>query len=263
MVPKCCHHLHPLKFRYYEVVLTHYSYELSAPKHVSATIGLIVLQTDETIEQDFRRIFSDSSISVYVTRVPSGDEVTPETLAEMSNNLPTAAGLLPGQQQFDVVGYGCTSGSAVIGTEEIERLVKSACRTKHVTNPLGSLVEQCRASRVKNLGILSPYIASVSQTLRDELLACGIATPVFGSFDEAEEARVAKISPASIRDAAIDIGRSALVDGVFLSCTNLRTLDVIPEIESELGKPVFSSNYALAWNMARLASVAISKPWIL
>lgn len=240
--------------------MTHYSYELTGQTGTTATIGLIVLRTDETIEQDFRRIFSDSNISIYISRVPSGNEVTGETLAQMSTNLPAAASLLPNTLKYDVVGYGCTSGSAVIGTNKIEQLIKSTCQTSHVTNPLHSLVTQCQARGAKNLGLLSPYIASVSQTLRDELSNCGIHTPVFGSFDEAEEAKVAKISPTSIRDAAIDIGRSPLVDSVFLSCTNLRTLDVIPEIEAELGKPVFSSNQVLAWNMARLAGIQIGQP---
>jgi maleate isomerase len=238
--------------------LTHYSYDLSDPNDKGAALGLVVLKADETIERDFRQIFSDCDISIYVTRIPSGDEVTGETLAEMSNNLPTAASLLPASLQFDVVGYGCTSGSAVIGTDRIEQLVKSTCKTNHVTDPLSSLVEQCRERGVKNLGLLSPYVASVSQKLRDALTTSGIATPVFGSFDEAEETRVAKISQSSVRDAAIDIGRSPLVDGVFLSCTNLHTLDVIPDIEAELGKPVFSSNQVLAWNMARLAGVEIA-----
>jgi maleate isomerase len=244
-----------LKSQCYELVLTHYSYKLSGPIGKSATIGLVVLQTDESIEHDFRRIFSDRDIALYVTRVPSGTEVSGETLASMSDNLPAAASLLPRSLEFDVVGYGCTSGSAVIGTDKIAQLVKSTCKTKHVTDPLSSLVEMCEARGVKNLGLLSPYVASVSQTLRGVLDARGIATPAFGSFDEAEEAKVARISQASIRYAAIEIGRSRLVDGVFLSCTNLRTLDVIPEIEAELGKPVFSSNQVLAWNMARLAGI--------
>lgn len=235
--------------------MTHYDYQLFDPALTRALMGLVVLQTDETIEHDFKRIYADLNVDLYVTRVPSGADVTGDTLASMSDHLPTAAGLLPGALHFDIVGYGCTSGSAVIGADKVENLVKSACSTRQVTNPLNSLVDQCRARGVHNIGLLSPYTSSVSQTLRDVLQGIGIATPVFGSFDEAEEAKVAKISPASIRDAAIDIGRSPLVDCVFLSCTNLRTLDVIPEIESELGKPVFSSNQVLAWNMARLAGI--------
>ena len=42
-------------------------------------------------------------------------------------------------------------------------------------------------------------------------------------------------------------------DGLFLSCTNLRTLDVIEEMEARLGMPVLSSNQVLAWHLFRLA----------
>jgi len=47
------------------------------------TLGLVVLQSDETIEQD------------YVTRVPSGLEVSQDSLQAMAHDLPAAAGLLP------------------------------------------------------------------------------------------------------------------------------------------------------------------------
>ena len=43
------------------------------------------------------------------------------------------------------------------------------------------------------------------------------------------------------------------VDALFLSCTNLRTLDAIPVLASELRMPVLSSNLVLAWEMLRLA----------
>jgi maleate isomerase len=48
------------------------------------------------------------------------------------------------------------------------------------------------------------------------------------------------------------------LDMVFLSCTNLRTLEVIDGLEADLGIPVVSSNLALAWDMARRADVAVA-----
>jgi maleate isomerase len=55
-------------------------------------------------------------------------------------------------------------------------------------------------------------------------------------------------------DAAINLGRDDSVQGIFMSCTNLRTLGVIDEVSQMLGKPVLSSNQALAWHMAQLNS---------
>ena len=58
-----------------------YSYTL-APND-APPLGLIVLQTDETIERDMRRMLGDAPL--YVTRVPSAPVVTSETLQQMAN----------------------------------------------------------------------------------------------------------------------------------------------------------------------------------
>lgn len=236
--------------------MTDLAYELGPPIGTRATLGLIVLQSDETIEQDFRRIFPDRDIAIYASRVPSGLEVSRDTLAEMAENLPAAADLFPKSISFDVVGYGCTSGTAVIGADRVAALVKSRCATPHVTNPLTGLIAQCQAKGVSRLAMVSPYVEAVSQTMRDRLSEAGIATPVFGSFGVAEEAKVARISERSIEQAALEMAQGAQVDALFLSCTNLRTLDVIARIEAATGLPVFSSNQALAWHMGVLAKLA-------
>ena len=54
--------------------------------------------------------------------------------------------------------------------------------------------------------------------------------------------------------------KTSEADAVFLSCTNLRTLDIIEEIETPLGKPALSSNQVLAWDMARRAGLTLNHP---
>jgi len=229
-----------------------YAYDLTGPVGAK-TLGLIVLKSDETIEQDFRRLFPSPGVALYITRVPNAPEATRETLAQMEGDLPGAAALFPEAVQFDAVGYGCTSGTSVIGAARIAQLVRGGCTTQHVSEPVGGLVAACRARGIRRLAFLSPYVEPVSRTLRDVLAREGIETPVFGSFDEEREAAVARIDGASILAAAVDLAGGAAVDGVFLSCTNLRTLDVIPALGAELGMPVLSSNLVLAWHLAQLS----------
>jgi len=45
----------------------------------------------------------------------------------------------------------------------------------------------------------------------------------------------------------------AEADVLFLSCTNLRTLEVLEALERDLGKPVASSNLVTMWHALRLA----------
>ena len=107
-------------------------------------IGLIVLQADETIEADFRRLIPPG-VEFLVSRVPSGAEVTSETLAEMAGHLTAAAALLPASASFAATGYACTSGTAQIGAAEVSRLVRAGTATDKVTDPVTALIAACRA----------------------------------------------------------------------------------------------------------------------
>jgi len=230
--------------------MTPYPYELSA--ETGPNLGLIVLQTDERIEQDFRRLIP-GDVGLFVSRVPSGQDVSPETLAGMEAHIPTAAGLLPGALQFDAIGYGCTSGTAQIGADKIATLVGQGAQTRAVSEPLSALVAACAALGINRLAFLSPYVDTVSDRLRDALRGQSVQTPVFGTFAESEEAKVVRISPESIYQAALDLAGKGDVDAIFLSCTNLNTLDIIAPLAAKTGLPVLSSNQVLAWHLCRLA----------
>ncbi len=105
----------------------------------------------------------------------------------------------------------------------------------------------------KRIALLTPYVEEVNQMLRRFVEARGIAVPVMGSFNHENDNEVARISQDSIKDAVRDLAREPSVDGVFVSCTSLRVADIVEGLEQELGKPVTSSNHALAWHCLRLA----------
>ena len=211
-------------------------------------LGLVTLQSDLTIEGDMRRLLPERA-ELLVSRVPSAAEVSSDSLAQMEHHLTAAAALFPEGAAFDVVGYGCTSGTAQIGAARIAERVKAGCDTAHVSEPVSGLIACCRALGLARVGFVSPYVEEVSDNLRRVLAEADIATPAFGSFDVAEEARVARIDGDSILAAGETVARDAGLDGLFLSCTNLRTLDVIAPLEARLGIPVLSSNLVLAADM--------------
>jgi maleate isomerase len=99
---------------------------------------------------------------------------------------------------------------------------------------------------VSRIAIVSPYVEEVSEALC-RLLEGNDATPArVGSFGQAQEAVVARISLRSVEEAICEVGKDPEIEAVFASCTNLRTLPVIETCERRLGKPVISSNLALA-----------------
>lgn len=221
--------------------------------NADTAFGLIVLQVDETIESDFRRLFPDpATVTLYVSRIPSGAELTPETIARMEVDLPRAAALLPQAPVYASVSYACTSGTTLIGPERVMELVAGGCRTLTVCNPLSAAQAACRHLGAERIGIVSPYRPDVAEPVCAAFEAAGITVSTSVHFGEEIEANVARIAPQSIKAAAREAARGSC-DAVFLSCTNLRTLEVIPTLEREMGLPVFGSNLALAWAMGRTA----------
>lgn len=237
--------------------MTQAAYRLTGPIG-QTTLGLIVLQVDETVEHDFRRLFPAPGVALHVSRVASGADLTPETIAGMEAHLTQAAALLPPAARFDALGYACTSAATLLGAERVAGLLRAGAQAGAVTDPLSAALAAMAALSVRRIALVSPYIAEVGGPVRDAFQAAGVAVPAMLSFGERVEARVARIDPASTRAAALEIGRRPGVEAVFLSCTNLRTLDIIAGLEAELGLPVVSSNLALAWHMARLSGAPLS-----
>jgi len=220
-----------------------------------AALGLIVLQADETIEPEFRSLVDLEGVVLYHSRVPSGAEVTPESLAAMRAEIPAATRLLPPTAELDVIGYACTSGATIIGEAAVAAAIRSVRPGVATSDPLTATKAALSALGVRRLGFVTPYVAEVSAAMRRNLEDAGLEVAAFGSFEESEEAVVARIAPASVLDAIVQVGAAADCEAVFASCTNLRATGVIPEAEARLGKPVITSNQALAWHMLRLADV--------
>lgn len=215
-----------------------------------------MLQVDETIEPEFARYFGDHPSPLFVSRVPSGLEVTNDTLSHMAEDLSRSARMLPAPREYAVVGYGCTSGTAVIGPERVAGLVRDGCRTRAVTDPLTATIAACREKGISRLALLSPYIEEVNIPVIEAFGRAGIEFVSVATFDERIEQRVVRISATSVIEAACSIGRSRNVEGVFMSCTNLRTYGVLGPVSKRLGKPALSSNSALAWHMRQLTHAA-------
>ena len=217
--------------------------------------GLIALQSDETVEAELRSILP-GALDLMVARVPMGERKARAALGALKSELAAAAGLFPRSARFSVVGFASTSGAAEIGTDRIAALVGEGCLTRSVTEPVSALVAAAKALGVRRIALLSPYPEGVNDQLRVALNSSGLETPRFGSFDMADEAKVARIDAASIKSAAAQLVRGSDLEALFISSTNLRALRVVKPLEAELGIPVLTSNLILAWNMTQRADMA-------
>ncbi len=231
----------------------HMPYELDDGIGYRARIGLIVLATDQTIEYEFRRIMNLPGVALYESRIYNAPTITPESLQEMERGIAKATELIMPNVTLDVVTYACTSGAMVIGDDIVRARIWEARPGVACTTPMAATFAALKALGTRRICFIAPYVDEICRNMRRYTLDNGIEVPVMGSWNLADDTKVGCISEKSIRQAVLDLGSSEHVDAVFIACTSLRLADRVEALEQELGKPITSSNHALAWHCLRLA----------
>jgi len=216
-----------------------------------ACAGLIVLQTDEVVEYEIRAWLPDE-ITLYHTRISNDDNITINTLVKMQEQIQTVCSMFPKHAPISVVAYCCTSGATMIGESIVEQQVQQVFPNAKVTNPITAVRARLNSLNAKNIGLLTPYIPSVTQAMSMHLSEHGFNIVSAASFYEQNDFNVCRISSHSIERAVEHVATQANCEAVFASCTNLRTLNILDSMSKHHGIPVISSNAALAWHIAEL-----------
>ena len=206
-----------------------------------ARMGLVALATDHVIEHElFRLLHPIDGVQIYTTRIPMEPEVTPKSLHGMKQLLTNAAKtLLPGVS-FNVIAYGCTSASVIIGEKAIGEAIQIAHPEVAVTTPITACLAALKTLKATRVGLLTPYVEAVNQPIREYFHRNKIEIVKFATFSEIDDNRAGLITPSSIKTAVLEVFSDLHLDLVFISCTNLRAAELIPELETVLGVHVCS-----------------------
>lgn len=219
-------------------------------------IGLIALSADMAIERDFHRLVSSDEVAVFTTRIPLREPNTEETFRELARELPNIANLILPRSRLDVVVFGCTAASMLIGTPQIETAVHLGRAGLPVTNPALAVTEALRAVGARRVAMLTPYTTSVTEAAVGYFQAEGFAFSSVACLGIDLDDRHARISEEILLQQALALDWQS-ADAIFLSCTAIRSLNVIEQLERETGKPVITSNQATFWHARRLSGATV------
>ncbi|GIW05375.1 MAG: maleate cis-trans isomerase [Dehalococcoidia bacterium] len=201
-------------------------------------VGLLVPSTNSAAEPELARHLPDE-VTVHTARM----RMTPEggPAAMLDTYLPEAvtdlATLGP-----DVILFACTTAGAMRGSAyeaSLLREIEQRTGAKAVS-VMAESVAALRRAGARRVGLLTPYPEEGTRAVADALRAAGFEVPVAKGL-QIEGVRTPELTP----DDLIAFGREALasaeVDTVFISCTDLFTLDAIDQFEAAFGKPVITS----------------------
>ncbi|WP_420548304.1 maleate cis-trans isomerase family protein [Curvivirga sp.] len=224
-------------------------------------LGLIALSTDHIIEDNLRDMLNDFDVSILTNRIIFDGQVTEDSLAAMAQDLERATHNLLPDKAVDVIAYGCSSGTAAIGEDRLREEIQKVKPSAKVTNPITAAAAAFKALDVTKLSLLTPYIPDVNRKVGETFAAKGLEILNIAGFGVLEDADITRIDPAAIvKEAKACLHPAA--EAMFLSCTAMRSIEVIEVLEKELSIPVVSSNQAIAWHAIRLMGYTnISDKW--
>lgn len=217
-------------------------------------LGLIVPSSNTTNEPEFAQYLPDG-VSVHTARMELAD-TNAEALQEMAADAERCATLLR-TADVDVIAYGCTTGSLVNGPGYDEKIESQL--SDHAAVPVvataASIKRAFEALDLKSLSIVTPYITELNEQEAEFLEAAGYEiTGIDGLGIEPNTEIGAQTPETAYRQARkLDISDA---DGIFVSCTNFRTFEIIDKLERDLGKPVVTSNQATLWDALQTIDVS-------
>ena len=104
---------------------------------------------------------------VYESRIRNSTTITPETLAAMEQRIPECTDVILKGMPLDVVAYGCTSASMVIGEERVFERIRESRPGVQCTTPITAAFAAFEALGAKNLAVLTPYRQDVNDRVTD------------------------------------------------------------------------------------------------
>ena len=220
-------------------------------------IGMLVPSGNVIIEPQVNAMLPQG-VALYATRLPLRGSSEAELLA-MARNVEEAARLLA-HASVGLVAFNCTAVSTYSKAMEADirqRIASATGLPALMTSE--AIVAALRELKSKRIVLLTPYIADVNAREAGFLKESGfevLSETGLGLDTNSEMARLAS-------GVWLDLARkkrSDRADAYLVSCTAVRSAEVIDEMERELGRPVVTSNQAIAWYCLRKAGIEDKVP---
>jgi maleate isomerase len=225
----------------------------------AARLGLVVPSANTTTEPEIARLLPPG-VDAYAARVLQVEK-TGDAGREVAGVLAMRAGLGRAVDELATlapaaIAFASTAASFLNGAvDDRETCSVLSFRARcPVLTASRAVVLALRALGVRRVALATPYPAEITERAVTFLAEEGVRT-----VSSVELGIVGNLAKGRLPVAAAELlARQAdapEADAVLLSGTNWRTLEALPRLEQELGKPVLSSNGATGWALLRQAGV--------
>lgn len=222
-------------------------------------IGVLVPFTNTNLEPDMATLCPPGCTMHFarmggydVEELPGADQMAGLGASDISETLRLLCGVRPA-----AVLYGCTSATLTHGRafdEELAQKIRNLSGAVCIT-AAQALVGALKALGASRVGFASPYIGEVNDAAVSFLRSESIETlRVHDVGRELGNYGQGALTPREVYALAIGADHPQ-AEAIVLSCTDMRSVEVLADVEAALGKPVVSSNQAMVFEMCKALSL--------
>lgn len=218
-------------------------------------LGLLVPGADEVSEVDYHH-YLPKGVVFYTARLKQLETAEIGTSENYKNLVDSA---VPAARSValaipEIIVYSCTSGSFFKGygwDRELSKRIESATGIPAITAST-AVVDALHGLGVRKAFMITPYPDSVNTVEVQFLKDNGLDIVDSYTFDVGRSREIFAVTPDRIIESVL--ARRAIIekcDALLISCTGLRAIDTVEDLEAELGVPVVTSNSASLWAALR------------
>lgn len=220
-----------------------------------ARLGRINPSPETVGDEEWRQLCPEGVIVVstrmYIERVDN------EGLTAMVSNVERAARELA-SARANVILMAGTAGAFNGGPgfdRELIRRIEGAGGIP-ATTTMTAVFDALAALNVRKLAVATSYIPELNVALAEVLQSGGVEVLTIEGMALLKSIDMGDIGPEeTYRFAHAVFTKAPAADGYLISCGNLRTLEVIRQLEADFGKPVVTSNQAGMWKVLQMCGI--------
>ena len=221
-----------------------------------AKIAYMLPSSCTVFEQEFLKVTAglDGVIGCPTRLLIDGTDA--DGMAQMNEGIDLAARQLATTAP-DVLVYMCTAGSFAggqAGNQAIKDRLRTITGCPQVATTSEAVVEALKGLGVRRVAMLTPYDDDVTGREVDFLGYHEIAVTDFTNLDIEDNLDRGSVTPEQSFRSATALDHQG-ADGLFLSCGNIRSIEIIASLEAHTDRPVVTSAQATIWKALRLAGV--------
>jgi len=218
-----------------------------------AKIGLVIPSNNTVVEPELWAM-CPPGVTVHGNRILTHGS-TPEGIIEMEKSATRAFSELAAGQ-MSVMAYACLATSLVKGLDWTQAVAsKVEHDTRHpATTAATATIEALKACGAQRVAVATPYVDRIHAYVVPFFEAMGLEVVAHRNLNVQNSLDLWRLPGEEVMAFArsVDVPEA---DALCIVATDLPTATIIQTLETELGKPVVTTNQAILWKCLTLAGV--------